>query len=87
MRVRFSSTAWGHYRYWRDNDMAMLKKLNALIEESRRTPVSGLGTPVPLLGEFTGLWSRRIDQEHRLIYRVSGSGQTWEIVACRYHYG
>ena len=88
MRVLFSATAWGHYRYWLESDTAMLKKLNVLIEECRRAPFSGLGKPEPLRGEFRGLWSRRIDKEHRLIYRVTGagSGQTLEIVACRYHY-
>jgi toxin YoeB len=73
-----------------DSDPAMLERINRLIEEARRTPFTGLGKPEPLKGEFAGFWSRRINGEHRLIYRVAGhagADQQIEIASCRYHYG
>jgi toxin YoeB len=72
-----------------DSDPAMLERINRLIEEARRTPFTGLGKPEPLKGEFAGFWSRRINGEHRLIYRVAGhagADQRIEIASCRYHY-
>ena len=73
-----------------DSDAAMLERINRLVEEARRTPFTGLGKPEPLKGEFAGFWSRRINGEHRLIYRVAGQAgadQRIEIASCRYHYG
>jgi toxin YoeB len=73
-----------------DTDPGLLERINRLIEDARRTPFTGLGKPEPLKGEFSGFWSRRINGEHRLIYRVSGQAgtdQRIEIAACRYHYG
>lgn len=66
----------------------MLDKINILIRECMRTPFSGTGKPEPLKGELQGFWSRRITGEHRLVYRVTGSGdaQELQIAACRYHY-
>ncbi len=66
----------------------MLDKINILIRECMRTPFSGTGKPEPLKGELQGIWSRRITGEHRLVYRVTGSGdaQELQIAACRYHY-
>ncbi len=72
------------------SDPAMLERVNRLIDDARRTPFTGLGKPEPLRGEFAGFWSRRINGEHRLIYRVAGRAdvdQRIEIAACRYHYG
>lgn len=89
MRVHFSEKAWRDYRHWMDSDPAMLERINRLIEEARRTPFTGLGKPEPLKGEFAGFWSRRINGEHRLIYRVAGhagADQRIEIASCRYHY-
>jgi len=65
-----------------------LARINVLIEECRRHPSSGIGKPEALKGNLAGWWSRRIDREHRLVYRVSGSGdaQTLEIAQCRYHF-
>ena len=67
----------------------MLRRINELIENARRTPFAGIGKPEPLKGEFSGWWSRRIDREHRLVYRVEGQAdaQTLVIAACRFHYG
>ncbi len=84
MTVAFHPLAWEDYLHWQDADRRVLKKLNALIRECRRTPFTGTGKPEPLKNEFQGWWSRRIDQEHRLVYRVRG--EVLEIAQCRYHY-
>ncbi len=88
MIVTFSSRAWAEYGHWQTHDAKLLARLNALIEECRRHPFKGTGKPELLSGNLVGWWSRRINQEHRLIYRVSGSGkaQALEIAQCRYHY-
>lgn len=89
MRICFSPEAWADFTHWTENDRKTVEKIVALIKECRREPFSGLGKPEPLRGELKGFWSRRITQEHRLVYRVTGSGaaQVLEIAACRYHYG
>jgi toxin YoeB len=89
MRVMFSQDAFAQYADWQRSDPNISARLNALIVATMRTPFSGIGKPEPLRGELQGFWSRRITQEHRLVYRVSGSGaaQTLEIAACRFHYG
>ncbi|MEC7763956.1 MAG: Txe/YoeB family addiction module toxin [Pseudomonadota bacterium] len=84
MRVSWDEEAWDHYLYWQGTDRKMLGKLNRLIKECQRHPFDGTGKPEPLRGDLAGFWSRRIDREHRLVYRVVG--QTLEIIACRYHY-
>ena len=88
MKITFSSKAWAHYCYWQSNDEKILARLNTLIEECRRHPFKGAGKPEPLGGNLTGWWSRRINSEHRLIYRVIGKAeaQALEIAQCRYHY-
>lgn len=88
MKVVFSSRAWARYLAWHAADGKNLARLNSLIEECRRTPFRGTGKPEPLGGNLKGWWSRRIDREHRLVYRVSGTGdaQALEIAQCRYHY-
>jgi toxin YoeB len=88
VNVAFSSRSWAEYRYWQDNDPKILERLNRLIEECRRHPFKGTGKPEPLGGNLSGWWSRRIDSEHRLIYRVSGKDkdQVVQIAQCRYHY-
>lgn len=88
MNVHFWPTAWTDYCYWQDNDRKTLKRINALIEECRRRPFKGTGKPEPLRGELQGWWSRRIDREHRIVYRVVGKGdeQQVQIAQCRYHY-
>lgn len=88
MRLIFSSRAWGEYVAWQSEDRKALTRLNALIDECRRHPFRGTGKPEPLGGNLSGWWSRRINREHRLVYRVSGSGeaQALEVAQCRYHY-
>jgi toxin YoeB len=66
-------------------DKATLRRINALIADAMRNPYEGIGKPEPLKHEFSGWWSRRIDQEHRMVYRLRE--QTLEIAALRYHYG
>lgn len=84
MNIAFQHLAWEDYLHWQAADRKLLKKLNGLIEECRRTPFSGTGKPEPLKNELKGWWSRRIDREHRLVYRVRGD--VLEIAQCRYHY-
>lgn len=84
MNVLFTSRAWSQYLAWQDTDRKALKKLNALIKECQRSPFTGVGKPEPLKGELSGWWSRRIDQEHRLVYRATQT--SLEIIQCRYHY-
>lgn len=66
----------------------MTERINALIKDTKRSPFTGIGKPEPLRNEMAGWWARRIDQEHRFVYRVIGKGseQTLEIAACRFHY-
>lgn len=84
MRLLFLDKAWEQYVHWQDTDRAISRKLNGLIKECLRHPFEGTGKPEPLKGDLSGFWSRRIDREHRLVYRVMDN--TVEILACRYHY-
>ena len=80
----FTLEALGHYQYWQENDRGILRKINQLLKECLRTPFAGTGKPEPLKGEFSGLWSRRLNHEHRLVYEAKGN--TLLIIGCRYHY-
>lgn len=82
--VTFSDNAWADYTYWQETDRRTAKKINALIKECQRTPETGAGRPEQLRFEFNGWWSRRIDDEHRLVYRFDDD--TVQIAQCRYHY-
>ena len=88
MKVHFSSDAWEDYQFWVLNDHQTLRRLNLLIEECRRNPFKGTGKPEPLKQDLKGWWSRRINGEDRLVYRVQGKGadQRLEIIQCRLHY-
>jgi toxin YoeB len=88
MKLLWTELAWEDYLYWQKNDRDIIERINTLIEDARRTPFKGIGKPEPLKGEFAGWWSRRITQEHRLVYRVAGKANTQqlEIAQCRYHY-
>jgi toxin YoeB len=81
----FKPTAWDHLLHWQETDKTTLRKINALIKECLRHPYEGTGKPEPLKGDLSGHWSRRIDREHRLVYRVEGDSLI--IIQCRYHYG
>lgn len=84
MKLTFTREAWDHFRYWQDNEPQMRRKIDRLIEECLRHPFEGTGKPEPLKGDLAGYWSRRIDREHRLVYRVTAT--SLDIVQCRYHY-
>lgn len=88
MIVAFHPTAWDDYQDWATTDRQILKRINVLIRECQRHPFVGTGKPELLRQNLKGWWSRRIDREHRLVYRVVGSGaeQMLEIAQCRYHY-
>lgn len=84
MKVVFMSGAWEDYLYWQQHDKSLLKKINSLIKEAMRTPFEGSGKPEALKENLKGFWSRRINLEHRLVYRVEED--TIYILQCRYHY-
>ncbi len=88
MKIVFWPTAWEDYLHWQSADAKVLARLNGLVEECMRHPFSGTGKPEPLGGNLSGWWSRRIDREHRLVYRVTGKGeaQALEVAQCRYHH-
>lgn len=88
MRIVFSDHGWEDYLYWAETDPKTLKRINELIQECRRSPFKGRGKPEPLKGPLQGWWSRRINQEDRLVYRVRGTGEDRqiEIIQCRLHY-
>jgi toxin YoeB len=88
VKLTWSSRAWLDYIHWQQTDWQYVERINALIKDSMRSPFTGIGKPEPLRGEMQGLWSRRISDEHRFVYRVSGKGddQVLEVVFCRFHY-
>ncbi len=88
MRISFDRDAWAEYIQWQREDARVLEKINGLIEECCRDPFRGTGKPEPLKRDLSGWWSRRITGEHRLVYRVRGSGdaQVVDVLSCRYHY-
>lgn len=84
MILSWSTNAWEDYLYWQSIDKKKLKRINLLIKDIMRNPFEGLGEPEPLKHNFSGYWSRRIDKEHRIIYKVEN--QNLIIIQCRYHY-
>lgn len=84
MIIAWHDSAWDDYVEWQQRDKSMWKRINTLIKDIRRNDNEGIGKPEPLRHDFAGYWSRRIDDEHRLVYRVIDDTVT--IVACRYHY-
>lgn len=84
MKVAFSARAWEEYLHWQDTDRRMLRRINQLIKDIMRNPYDGIGKPEPLRHQLAGFWSRRIDDEHRLVYQVTDTST--EIASCRYHY-
>jgi toxin YoeB len=84
LRLIFSAHAWDDYLFWQKTDKQTLRRINALIKETMRTPFEGIGKPEPLKHALSGYWSRRISDEHRFIYKVSEDAI--EIVQLRYHY-
>lgn len=88
MKLIFSDQAWEDYQYWVEINDKIRERINELIKQCKRTPFKGTGKPEPLKGDLTGWWSRRISQEDRMVYRVSGTGdnQSLEIAQLRFHY-
>jgi toxin YoeB len=84
MTLTFSSKAWDDYLYWQKTDKAMVKRINTLIKAIQRSPFDGIGKPEALRHGLSGYWSRRINDEHRLVYKVAG--ERLSIVQLRYHY-
>jgi toxin YoeB len=84
VKLIFSERAWEDYLYWQASDPKLLTRLNGLIKESARNPFSGTGKPEPLRAPLSGWWSRRLTQEHRLVYKPTEGGLL--IAQCRYHY-
>jgi toxin YoeB len=88
MKLVFEAGAWREYLHWQQTDPKTAARLNLLIEDILCSPFRGIGKPEPLRENWSGFWSRRIDGEHRLVYRVIGKGedQRLEIAQCRSHY-
>jgi toxin YoeB len=84
MKLTFTPSAWGDYVWFQEHDRKLLKRINALIKECLRNPFEGIGKPEPLKSDLTGCWSRRITDEHRLVYSATKTELT--IIACRFHY-
>ena len=84
MKIIFSKNAWEDYTFWLAQDRKILRKINDLIKDIQRTLFTGKGKPEPLKYDLAGLWSRRIDREHRLVYKVHDKDLF--IYACKYHY-
>lgn len=84
MNKFFTDESWADYVFWQENDKRFIKRINELIKEIERSPFTGTGKPEPLKHHLSGYWSRRINEEHRLIYRVEQDRMI--ILSCRYHY-
>ena len=84
MKLVWSDKSWDEYVSWQSTDKKILKKINSLIKDIKREPFQGIGKPEPLKYELAGCWSRRITDEHRLVYEVDD--YTINIVSCKYHY-
>ncbi|MFK5881018.1 MAG: Txe/YoeB family addiction module toxin [Sulfurospirillum sp.] len=85
MRLIWSDRSWDEYVDWQNKDKKVLKKINSLLKDIKRDPYEGIGKPEPLKYELAGCWSRRIADEHRLVYEVNDFDIN--IVSCKYHYG
>jgi len=84
MKITFTPEAWQDYLYWQKYDKKVLRRINELVKDISRQPFFGIGKPEPLKYELQGFWSRRINQENRLVYRMTDT--TIEIISVRYHY-
>ena len=85
MKLTFSTKAWEQYIYWQTTDKKILKRINLLIKDIQRNPTEGIGKPEPLKHGLSGYWSRRINDEHRIVYK--NQNDTILIAQLRYHYG
>jgi len=85
MRLVFAPQGWDDYIYWQGVDRTVLKRINRLIDDTLRDPTAGIGKPEPLKYGISGSWSRRITDDHRLVYQVLGDDLI--VLQARYHYG
>ena len=89
MNIEFSKNAWEEFEYWLETDTDIVIKIKELLKSIKQNPFKGLGKPEPLKHGLKGFWSRRITQEHRLVYKVSGKkgdNQKCSIIQCQFHY-
>jgi toxin YoeB len=84
MELVFQTLAWEQYLYWQEADKKMLNRINELIKDTLRSPFKGIGKPEPLKGNYAGCWSRRINDEHRLVFAIRD--KRLHILQCRFHY-
>lgn len=84
MKIQFSENGWEDYLYWQKTDKNMLRRINSLIQDIQRAPFEGLGKPEPLRHALSGFWSRRINDEHRIVYSMEDN--VLRIAQVRYHY-
>jgi toxin YoeB len=84
MNLVFSPQAWEDYQHWVQTDRKLVRRINELIKDTIRNPHDGIGKPEPLRHALAGFWSRRINEEHRMVYRVTGNNL--EIAQLRFHY-
>lgn len=84
MKLIFSENAWDDYLYWQRTDKKTLKRINLLIKDIQRKPYEGIGKPEPLKHGLSGYWSRRITDEHRIVYKAENDSVL--IAQLRYHY-
>ena len=84
MKLVFAENAWDDYLYWQKTDKTILKRIKALIEDITREPFEGIGKPEPLKHALSGYWSRRINDEHRIVYKIQDNSLL--IAQLRYHY-
>lgn len=84
MKLCFTPTAWEDYLWFQENNRKLLKRINLLIQDALRSPFEGIGKPEPLKADLKGSWSRRINEEHRLVYTATATELT--LLTCRYHY-
>ena len=84
MNLTFAPKAWDSYLYWQKIDKAIVKRINTLIKDIQRNPFEGIGKPEPLKHALSGFWSRRINDEHRIVYKVTEDNIL--IAQLRYHY-
>ncbi len=84
MELAWQTNAWEDYLYWQKTDPKILLRINELIKDCLRSPFKGIGKPEPLKGNYSDYWSRRINDEHRLVYKISQ--ERLYILQCRFHY-
>ncbi|HEU0283001.1 MAG TPA: Txe/YoeB family addiction module toxin [Gallionella sp.] len=84
MKLIFADEAWEDYLYWQKQDKRMVERINKLIQETKREPFAGVGKPEALKHALSGYWSRRITDEHRMVYRIDGNSLL--IAQLRFHY-